>query len=326
MLKKLALSGVITHLLILVVIVLILFFTPQVSFSSILPPLPVATAGTWLYGWLSANPLLLKPLSIALLLVISLLFNAMLIRHEVGLRSSLFPAVMTMLLMLYTPDAIYLIITEVSLLLLMVSMHNILNLYGEQSPKYMILNATMAVAVASMFIPELIVFTLFVWFGMFTYRINSWREWVISILGLLIPYIYLAFFYFWNDNLAFIIAVYENYFRNWTFHMIKPATMPFITLCALAFTGLISLARFLTDASEKIISLRKKMWITAQFAFAGVGVIIIAGSNVSMLLPVLFLPMAAALSYTIINSRRTWFMDAVILLALLTIIANRINV
>jgi len=326
MLKKLAKSGFLIHAFILAGLTLVFILTPQVRFSSIQPPNPAAPLGAWLYQFISVFPHFVKPLAIALLVIISLIFNAILIRHDVSPRQSLFPATLTLLFMLFTPDPVNLILTEACLLLLLISMHNVMNLYGEQNTNYMILNATVAISIASMLIPAVLLFALFIWFGIFTFRINTWREWVISLIGLIIPYLYLIFLFFWNDNLEYAHDIYINYFRTITFSFNKPDMLEILTLSMMLLCTLIGLTRFLNDAGEKIISIRKKMWVTAQFAFAGLAVLVFSGDKFPVLLPVLFLPVAATIAYTIVNSRRSWFFDLLILLTALTAILNRINI
>lgn len=326
MLKKLAKSGIFIHSLLLAGLTLVFMITPQVNFSALQPPPAAAPVGVWLFELLSVYPLLLKPLAISLLVVISLIFNSILIRHDVSHRQSLFPAVLTLMFMLFTPDPLYLIITETCLLLLLVSMHNVMNIFGKQNPNFAILNASVAVAVASMIVPVMILFIIFIWFGLFTFRVNSWREWIISIFGLVLSYFYLFFLFFWNNNLEFILNIYNNFFQNLTISYSRPGMMEFISLGLLILCALIGLIRFLSDAGDKIISTRKKMWVAAQLAFAGIVVIVAAGDQYPAMLPMLFLPVAAALSYSVLNSRRTLFFDIIILLTIVTAILNRINI
>ena len=325
MLKRLAKSGIFIHSLLLAGLAVVFFVTPQVNFPGIQPLPPAAPMGIWLYALLSGYPNLVKPLAISLLVVISLVFNALLIRHDVSPRQSLFPAVLTLTFMLFTPDPLNLIITEACLLLLLVSMHNVMNLYGEQNPNFQVLNAALAISTASMLIPAVMIFAIFIWFGLFTFRINSWRDWLISLIGLAIPYFYLFFLFFWNNNLDYAAGIYIQYFRNSALSFNKPGMLLFIALCLLFINGLLGMVRFLSDAGDKIISTRKKMWVTAQFAFACMAMLAFSGDKFPALLPVIFLPVAAMLSYTILNSRRAWFFDLIFLLTVLTTILNRIN-
>lgn len=325
MLKKLAKSGIATQALVIAILSLVLFFTPQVDFSAIPPPHAAAPMGVWLYELLAGYPHLVKPLAVSLLIIISFLFNAMLIKHDLSPRQSIFPAVLTLMFMLFTPDPLSLIIAEACLLLLLAGMNNMMSIYGQQNPNFTILNATITISIASMLIPEMMIFGLFVWFGLFTFRINSWREWIISLLGLAIPYFYLLFLFLWNDNLSYAIHTYGSFFHTFAPVFNKPGIFTSITLGLLVLSVLVGLTRFLSDAGDKIISIRKKMWVTAQFAFTGFIVILISGDKYPGLLLFIFLPAAAALSYSLMNSRKTWLFDFIILLTVLTAFLNRIN-
>jgi len=326
MFKRLAKAGVLVQILVILLLGLVYFITPQANMTQVADPGQTAPLGAWLYGLILSYPDLARPLVVFLIIALSLTMNAILIRHDVSPRQSVFPAIIALILMLFTPDAYHLIVTLACLILLLFSLHNVMNLYGEQRPFNMVMNATVAISVASMISPPVIVFIFFVWFGFFTFRTNSWREWAISLMGLILPYFYLILMYLWNDNLGYALRIYQDLIRNFSFTIQQPSPLEFISLGIFAFWTIISAMRFLADANERVISIRKKMWVISHFTFAGIGSVLLSGSAFLSMLPFVFMPVSAMIAHAVSNGRRAWIHDIILVLSIAMAIFNRLNV
>ncbi|NTW26598.1 MAG: hypothetical protein HGA37_18010, partial [Lentimicrobium sp.] len=231
-----------------------------------------------------------------------------------------------LVLMLFTPDAYHLAVSLACLILLLFSLHNVMNLYGKQHPFNLVMNATVAISIASMISPPVIVFIFFVWLGFFTFRVNSWREWAISLMGLTLPYFYLILMYLWNDNLLYAFKIYQDLIRNFSFTIQQPSPLEFITLGLFTFLAIISGMRFLADASEKVISIRKKMWVINHFTFAGIGAVLLSGNAFLSMLPFVFMPASAMIAHAVANGRRTWIHDILLVLLIAMAVFTRLNV
>ncbi|NTW26511.1 MAG: hypothetical protein HGA37_17575, partial [Lentimicrobium sp.] len=184
MFKRLAKAGVLSQILVILSLGLVYFITPQANMAQVADPGQTAPLGAWIYRLILSYPDLARPLVVILIVALALTMNAILIRHDVTPRQSVFPAIIALVLMLFTPDAYHLAVSLACLILLLFSLHNVMNLYGKQHPFNLVMNATVAISIASMISPPVIVFIFFVWLGFFTFRVNSWREWAISLMGL----------------------------------------------------------------------------------------------------------------------------------------------
>ncbi|KAF0198846.1 MAG: hypothetical protein FD166_1098 [Bacteroidetes bacterium] len=325
MFRRLARAGILSHIIAILVMSVVYFVTPQVELATVTDPEPTAPLGQWIYSLVTDFPSIARPLMIVLVILLTLAVNAILIRHDITPRQSFFPAFIALILMLFTPDAYHLIVTLACLILLLFSLHNVMNLYGEQYPFNKVLNATMAISVASMISPPVIIFGLFVWLGFFTFRINSWREWVISMMGLVLPYFYLALMYLWNNNLLFAARLYKNLLAGFSFTLEKPGPLEFVSIGLFVIWTLISASRFFADTNDKVISIRKKMWVIGHFAFTGLIATLLSGGTFVAMLPVIFLPVSAMIAYAVANSRRTWVHDILLILTFAAALFNRLN-
>ncbi len=325
MFKRLAKSGILLQIIVFAILATIHFFTPQAHMNRITDPGHAAPLGEWIFKMIANYPGLARPMVVVLIALLAIALNALLVRHDINPRQSLLPAIITLILMLFTPDDYHLIVTLACLVLLLFSLHNVMDMYGRQYPFSKVLNATFAISVASMISPPVIIFIFFVWFGFFTFRINSWREWIISLMGIILPYFYLALFFLWNDNLIYAVRHYTKMLDSINLTITRPGSLEFVALGLLAFLIAISGSKFLSDTGEKLISIRKKMWIINHFMLAGIAALFLSGDAMMSMLPLVYIPAGAMIAYAVSNSRRMWVRDLLLFLYIAAAIVIRIN-
>lgn len=325
MFKRLAKAGIFTQIIVIILLSAVHYILPQAKLLPTADTGFTAPFGEWIYKLIADFPDLAQPLVVLLITALAIALNALLIRHDISPRQSLLPAITAIILMFFAPDAYHLIVTLACLILLLFSLHNVMGMYGQQYPFSKVLNATFAISIASMISPPVILFIFFVWFGFFTFRINSWREWVISLMGIILPYFYLVLLYFWNDNLQYAVSLYGELLNNYTFTIQRPAPLEFVLLGLFVFWLIISGTKFLADTGEKVISIRKKMWIISHFMLAGVAALSISGSAMMSLLPLVYIPAAAMIAYAVSNGRRPWVHDVLLVLYIVVAIGIRMN-
>lgn len=324
MLKKLTKSGEYTHLLLIFALLAIYYFTPSVGFNASVSYPYAAPIGNWIQDKVLLFPLISKFVNLLLMILIASYLNTIGIKSEIIPRQSYIASSFLVAFMLFSPGEAYFTSTLLIMLLLVFSYGSMMGMFGKQYPYSQVLNASMAIAVSSMILPHTILFIFFIWLGFFTYSVNSWREWIISMIGMIIPYIYLAFAFFWNDNLNYFLDIYSNFFSNPNIGFTIPSIYQLITTGLIAVIYLMSMLQFINDASDKVISIRKRMWLTFQFSFIGIIVMVTGGNSVYMLLPVLFAPLALMLSYNIHNQKRSLVYDIMFAVLFISILINRI--
>lgn len=75
-------------------------------------------------------------------------------------------------------------------------------------------NASFLAGLASFFYLPLIFFILVIWYGLISHRISSWRNYVVSLIGLSIPYVFLFTWFFLTDNLKTPVDLFVNFFQS----------------------------------------------------------------------------------------------------------------
>ena len=66
----------------------------------------------------------------------------------------------------------------------------------------MAFDAALMLSLGSLFYFPTILLLPLVWVALNDFRPFQWREWAMPFIGVALPYLYLATWYFWNDELG----------------------------------------------------------------------------------------------------------------------------
>lgn|GEM_PF-252251 len=237
-------------------------------------PVPLYTL---IYDLLDPVPRLAVILGFLLVLVEMFWFNLILNKHELVLKNSTLSALVFIILMSFYPEILILNPVNISVLFLLVIMYNLLISYKKPEHLDRTFAAGFFISVTSMFyIPFLL------WFGLviisfILFRSGKWRQWVSFLIGLLTPYLYLAAFYFWKDNLPEKVNEYAVFIYK-VFSFPNPFQYDFHILGGL--TLMLTIYGFFIFKSrpiEKTVEIRAKinlfLWIILfsilSFSFSG---------------------------------------------------------
>ena len=263
----------------------------------------------------------LKLLGIVLIGMIGLLFNWLVVKGDLLPKKGLFVIFIYFVLMLTWDNLSFTLMAFALTLLLFNSLLNITRLVSEQENYASVLNATLSISLASLIVPQAILFMLFVWLGFFTLRISAYRDWIISLIGLLTPWFYYAVYLFFTDGLVEVYTGYSRFFQEFRLSYSGFNTMEIAVYAVLALMVVISSIAFISDAGERVISIRKKMWLNVHFLWIGLLVIFLTINSAGLLLPVVLLPVSLIVSHRVVNRKKSWILDGAVL-ALFAIIIS----
>lgn len=324
MLKKLSKKGEYTHILVISIILILYYLTPPVPLSQNGQSLSLGPVGVWLTKQALINTYITRISIILLMVFISFYVNRLAASSDIFPKQSFLSATLLIAMFLFSPGIEAFSLSIVLILSLSICLGSMIKIFGKQYPYLQILNASMSIAIASMIVPHTIIFILFIWFGFLTYSVNSWREWIISIIGIIIPYLYMLFAYYWNNNLEYVVKLYQGiYFFNF-FHYTLPTTYILISLSILIVLYIVSAFNFTNEASDKIISIRKRMWLIFQFSIVCITILVLLSGSAYILLPVLFIPLSLMISYSVHNQKHSRMFDIFMVLFVVSILISRI--
>ena len=173
--------------------------------------------------------------------------------------------------------------------------------------------------VALLYLPALL-FILLLWIALMVFRVSQWRNYAVSLIGFLLPFVFAFTWYFWNDQTP---EAYSLFLSSMEFHLPDAANYSLsdfgIAIILLVFI-IIAVMKTSNSLMEKNINIRHILRITMyNLAFAFVLVLFFSESSANSLL--ISVPASLLLASVFSESKNSkWFERAVRLLLLLVLI------
>jgi len=143
----------------------------------------------------------------ALIMVVSeaILLNFILNKFEIMVKKTVLPAIFYCLLMSCCKPLTHFYPLLFSNFFIMLALLKICLSYRVEEAFSTIFDASFFIATASLFyFPSIIIYPL-IWVTLIVIRPFIWREWIISLIGLFLPYLFVVVYYFWTDKVNFLL-------------------------------------------------------------------------------------------------------------------------
>lgn len=312
--------------LIAVIVVALVLFLPV--FMSPLPSMAIRDTHP-LYSFVSSlvgdAPFIKAVLAMGIIGFLAFFLYAIVVSHDMHPKESLLPALFYFLLAIGLPEAISFGPALLASLFLIISLFLILHIYGSNQPFKQVFSASFCVSIAALFYPPAVSFMLFIWLSFLTYRIASWREWVISIIGALIPFLYLITYFFWEGRLPGIFFNYSEFFSGPMIGFPKFRLWQDIFLGFSGIAFILALFRQIILIQDKLISIRRKTWIFIDFMIVAAISGLMAGNDLPGHLAIIAIPGALFLSNSVTGKKASLAYELFSVLLVLLLILARIS-
>jgi hypothetical protein len=273
----------------------------------------------------SDAPLIKGVLALGILVFLAFFFYAILVSHDMHSKESLLPVLFYFLLAASLPESISLGPALIATIFLIISLFLIIRIYGSDQPYKQVFSASLCVSTAALFYPPALTFIIFIWLSFLTYRIASWREWIISIIGIVLPFLYMISYFYWIGRVSEITLNYTEFFSNAIAGFPKFSLWQVIFLAFSGFVLLLALFRQLMLIQDKLISIRRKTWIFIDFMIVAALSILLAGDNFYGHLAIVAIPGALLLSNSITGKKASMPYELLSALLLIFLVIARLS-
>lgn len=274
--------------------------------------------------FISTFPLIAVIISILVLYFQAILLNFLVEEHRMVERNQLITAAVYITMMSCTPalvqPSMMLIVNLIIILLLFIIMH----IYGKTQPFSLLFDTGFLVGLASLLFFPSLYFIGFVLISLAIFQFFKWREWLIPIIGLITPYLFLVVYFFWFDELA---QKYEVFISNFTFHIPQLPDLPDgILVIILLFSLLIipGLGKTFKIPQDSTVEIRKKNRVVHfMFIFA---LLTTFSSNQNLLWSVylLIIPLVVFCALFLSRLKKLFFAELIFSMILIAIIAVKL--
>jgi|GEM_PF-4477779 len=188
-------------------IVFLFLFQALLFLNAFLHPIPLIDPAreTQIFETVFGPVTLLKwvqlPLAFVLIFLQALLYNYLIIQLNILGRTTYLPAFFYVVASCMLPVNIYLNSGMVAMSFSLLALFTFFRLVSPKFPLRQVFYTSFLFSLGSLFYFPLVYFLPFVWVALLTLGYMGLRQWMVSIIGFVVPYIYVFLYYFWFDGL-----------------------------------------------------------------------------------------------------------------------------
>lgn len=307
--------------------------------------LPFIALAIWVFGFISPSvlpinhamplyeliagifvriPLLNTFIAFLLVIAEAFLLNYIVTRNEVITKQSYLPALFYIVFMSNNNSMLMLHPPLLANLFLLLALNKLLNSYRKDIAFSQAFDAGMFVSIASLFYFPCIIFLPLLGIGLIILRPFIWREWVISFIGVVIPYLFVIAYYFYNDTLNYLW--YDKFF----FPILgeKPGlNFPKAFYFMLGIASLIilfSLGKILGALNSGAQKSKKGVLLLIWFFILSGLSLFIAPEISTKYFGLMAVPSSVFCAYYFVNIKKQWWAELLFLLLLASVFVNLI--
>lgn len=284
------------------------------------PVAPPAQVEMPLYSGLDqffrAYPYAALSIGLVLLLCEAFLLNFVLHAHQVIIKKNWLPALLLVVFGSCSPGLLWPGPQQIAGILLIFVLHILLGTYRQDKSFAAIFNCGLLIGLAGQFYFPSLVFLVFGLISIIILRPFIWREWVMLLLGMLIPFIYGGVYYFWYDHYPEIThRVIIDPIVNRSFFLKLDSADYFLTAMTLLVL-LVSAGRVVSGSLTSTLKTKKGISIFLWFTFFALVCILPAQNFGVGTFRFVIYPFAFFASNYFLNARRMWIAEMIFTLLL----------
>lgn len=309
--------------------------------------MPVALIIFWLYGFFHTvipqtehaaplyklivagmvqYPILLTLISFILIFCEALLINHIIEKNEIIITNSFLPALIYILLMSLQPEMFSLHPIVVANLFILFALHKLMQSYRKETSYSEAFDTGFFISLATLFYFPSIVFILILWIGFIIIRPFIWREWIISFTGLIVPWVFLMFYYFWKDkfdSLRYDAIFYTIITPNKSFISLSFSFPEYLQIGLLLLISFFSSGRLFRELSKGTVRTRNNLLLIFYFFLLGFVSIFIAPSYSIVYFSFLVIPFTIFFSNYFLFTKKEWIAEVFFLLLIVSVFVNQ---
>ena len=282
---------------------------------------PLGRTTIWLFNFIPLNQIMvLNIFSVLLLFTQALYFNSILDRHKIVERGNYIGAYIFILLSCMFRNFLFLSPALIANIFLLIEIDLLFSIYKKEKVSSQIFDLGFVISISSLFYFPSLSFLLFLFFGVLILRPFKLGEWLVIIIGAIVPYFLSAVYFFWFDRLP-------EFFNNITFRKVMNEEFGFITnvqiilISSLVFIALIwSFLKIQQNYFKALVQIRNYFAVLLLFSLLGFTSVFLQ-SNIRVENFIwLVIPIATALSYSLPMIKKWWMAEIFHLILFLLII------
>jgi hypothetical protein len=279
----------------------------------------------WVGEFFTHYPGLSVALSFILMLVQAFMFNRVIAGKNLVDRNSWLPALMYIVLMSSSFSLFGMHPVWFANFFLILALDKMFEVFREETVTVEIFNVGFFISLASLFYLPALALILLLLAALLIYYLVNIRDILAALIGLALPYGFLALYYYWFDLLG-------ERTHNFTLLISQARTIPvplepfqWVFIICLALITLVAISRlYLTGMRDKAIRVRKRMHVLLAYLIIATAAITLAGPLTSIHTGIIALPLAAILAAFFQDNRKMMLNEIIFTLLMLLVLVGKL--
>lgn len=278
----------------------------------------------WLNDFAQKFPFISTAISFLILLFQALLLNQIFEYHRITERNQLLVAAVYLTLMssasiLVRPNQML-----VLNLLLIVLINTLFKLFEKPEAYSQAFDAGFVAGIASLIYSPMVYLLIFIWGTFIIYQIFTWREWLISVIGMLMPFVMVVTWFFVKGQLNEVAMDFFLQFAIIPEIGFKPDYYAIIIWGLTSVVVFSGIGKVLKKSTEGTIDIRKKFTVLIFFFFISSASLVYSGQNFSLHLAQAVIPVTALLTANLSRTTKVFYHELIFALLLVAIFAAKV--
>lgn len=314
------------QLAVLLITALALWLPAFINTCPMNPPDRLVFGYNFIFKLLHEFPSIYTAIAFLLILAEALLLNAILAEYKIIPKTSYFTAFIYILIMSSTPSMLtlhpMLIVNGLVILLL----YMLFRIKTKEEGYQDVFICGLLAGVCSLFYFKAAGLIVIVWIFILIFHSISLREWMISIMGLLMVYFYLFTYFLLTDQLMAVLKIYHEVFLMVNFGRISWhfSVYQYITIGIITALFLVSAFNVYIISREKVIYVRKVFSVILWLFVLNIISMMFLTEDFIYEFYYLLLPVSILISYYFLNLKKILFGEIALTLLIISVILQKI--
>jgi hypothetical protein len=279
---------------------------------------------SFLFSLISGFPVIRVILGYILVIFSAIMLNRLFYGHNIVQKNSSLTGFIFMILMSYYPPFLTIHPVNITVFFLLLIISQLLKSYNRTESLDLVYSASFMITIGSLFYSPFIFFFFFILISFIIFQTLKWRQLVSALFGLLTPYLFLAVYYFWFDQL---IPKINETLKMFSFSMdlVFLKNPVYLVLSLLIIIGYFYTLVFgLSNRSEKTIEKKRKNMLVNWSIFFVLLSFPFSSTLSAYHIELTFITFSGLIAYYMLQIRKQFFQELILLILILFILANNL--
>jgi hypothetical protein len=269
---------------------------------------------------LGDKPFLFSLAGLGLAIAGAFLLNHIAVEKEVLNTASYMPGLLYGVFMSCGPLLTTLHPLLCSNIFVMLALNRLFATHRKESAFAEVFDAGFCVSIATLFYVPSFVFLPLIWISLILIRPFIWREWVISTLGFVVPYLFVGMYFYWIDKFNYLW--YDKVFYPINLHPIDLhwPVQDYLLFGLMAFITLVSFTRVFSGVAINTVRAKNNLMVLVWMCGLSLASVMVAPEFSIQYLSFLAVPCSVFAANFFISLKKNWFAELLFSLLLLAIV------